>query len=93
MDKYIEMPVCEDVIPIKFGCAKCSTDTLDNTIKKLQVIVEDASSVKDLFYRKLHELKKIDEARDDVINVLCQKIEAISHQLNELKEKYNADTR
>lgn len=47
---------------------------LEKMLSRLSGIERISEEVLDIFIKKAHELKKIDAKRDDVINLLCQKI-------------------
>ncbi len=55
---------------------------LEKLLSRLAGIEEMADVALDLFIRKAHDLKKIDSKRDDVINLLCQKISKIEKRIN-----------
>ena len=91
----IEMPVCRHLRPVKFGCPVCdppvSVDltellericALENRMVSIDHLLRSAETAETLFAQKVHDLKSIDQKRDDVINALCQKVEAISRKLD-----------
>lgn len=56
---------------------------LEKTLRNVSAIEDKAEEALSIFVRKAHDLKKMDAKRDDVINVLCQKIEAIDQRTRE----------
>ncbi len=63
-------------------------EDLDIRVRHLEIILERVAGIEemanlslDLFIKKAHDLKKIDAKRDDVINLLCQKISQLEQQI------------
>lgn len=93
----IEMPVCIHNVPIKYSCWLCKRkgekpdlDEINMKLERIEIVFkniarieEDAQRALDLFIRKAHDLKKIDAKRDDVINLLCQKISDLQRRLDD----------
>lgn len=50
-------------------------------INDLPSIITDAQAARQLFAKKVHDLKSVDKKRDDVINALCQKVEKIDYKI------------
>lgn len=55
-----------------------------NMLKGLPQLIQDAQYAQSLFNTKVHELKAVDALRDDVINAMCQKIEATDKRIYDL---------
>lgn len=68
------------------GITKCfeRIEYLEETIGALDHLARSAQAAESLFAQKVHDLKSIDKKRDDVINALCQKVEALSAKLDRL---------
>lgn len=54
---------------------------LEKILSRVAGIEEMADLALDLFIKKAHDLKKIDSKRDDVINLLCQKIAELEKRI------------
>jgi hypothetical protein len=64
-------------------------DSLEERVRHLEKILSRVAGIErmaenalDLFIKKAHDLKKIDSKRDDVINLLCQKISNLEKRIN-----------
>jgi hypothetical protein len=55
---------------------------LEKILARVAGIEEMADIAIDLFIKKAHDLKKIDSKRDDVINLLCQKLSELEKRVN-----------
>lgn len=93
----IDMPICKHMRPVKFGCPECNPPisiNLSDLIKRIEQIEEylrnidhlivAAQNAQALFAQKVHDLKSIDQKRDDVINALCQKVERTNSRIDAL---------
>ena len=61
-------------------------------MRDIPILVENCKGAEALFSKKIHDLIFVDKKRDDVINALCQKIEAINLKVMKL-ETNDANTR
>lgn len=75
-------------------------DVLEDKISKIEILFSSvirlerlATEVLDLLVKKAHDLKENDKKRDDVINVLNQKISFIDQKVARIKENQDAYTR
>lgn len=91
--EIIEMPVCEHVRPIKFGCPECDSGIDDAP--------EYRRSPTSIYANKLdlYVLQEEAKKRDDIINTLLHQVHDLTtlvHNINQwiaAKERLNADTR
>lgn len=59
---------------------------LEDAFGIIDHIVAAAKNAEGLFAQKVHDLKFIDQKRDDVINALCQKVEALNRRFDHWME-------
>ena len=64
--------------------------TIERVFSNVKRIESDAQIALDLFIRKSHDLKKIDAKRDDILNLMNQKIASLETKIREIE---NANTR
>jgi hypothetical protein len=57
---------------------------LADRLYSISELIENAKNAESLFAKKVHELQSIDKKRDDVINALCQKVEALHKHIDSL---------
>lgn len=65
---------------------------LEKMLLRVSGIDQMAEMALDLFIRKAHDLKKIDAKRDDVINLLCQKISNLEKRINLCQSQATTET-
>jgi hypothetical protein len=94
------LALCEHQVPIKFGCIRCERDgilkrieDLENRFATIDHLIKASNTAESLFAQKVHDLKFIDQKRDDVINALCQKVEAIDVRLDVFTKCLEASNR
>lgn len=57
-------------------------EALESRFATIDHLIKSSNTAETLFASKVHELKSIDKKRDDVIDVLCQKIVSLSEKID-----------
>lgn len=94
---YVEMPVCEHLVPFKYTCLECNRTSASPLVQEIQELKKQVRSLIDM-YKHLsvqvasyqdHKIRQIDENRK--VSKRLDEIEETLKTTNKFKINYDKD--